>query len=119
MFPNRCSYGWDGQFCDECKLFPGCVHGTCNLPWQCNCETNWGGLLCDKGGLFSALRAGAVTRPREPIGEASRRTHPSLEPLLEKHQIVLPAARCELRQRHLICWRPLATEGSSRNENGS
>eukprot|EP00066_Takifugu_rubripes_P021314 XP_011610580.1 PREDICTED: protein jagged-2 isoform X2 [Takifugu rubripes] len=43
-----CSYGWDGQFCDECKLFPGCVHGTCVQPWQCRCERNWGGLLCDK-----------------------------------------------------------------------
>lgn len=46
---RRCSYGWQGQFCDECMLFPGCVHGTCNNPWQCNCERNWGGLLCDKG----------------------------------------------------------------------
>ncbi|CAF92062.1 unnamed protein product, partial [Tetraodon nigroviridis] len=44
----RCSFGWEGQFCDECKLYPGCVHGTCNLPWQCNCEKNWGGLLCNK-----------------------------------------------------------------------
>lgn len=49
MLPNRCSYGWEGQFCDECKLFPGCVHGTCVQPWQCSCERNWGGLLCDKG----------------------------------------------------------------------
>lgn len=46
---DRCNYGWQGQFCDECMLHPGCVHGTCTLPWQCNCETNWGGLLCDKG----------------------------------------------------------------------
>uniref|UniRef100_A0A4W6C9D4 EGF-like domain-containing protein n=1 Tax=Lates calcarifer TaxID=8187 RepID=A0A4W6C9D4_LATCA len=28
--------------------YPGCVHGTCNEPWQCTCEKNWGGLLCDK-----------------------------------------------------------------------
>lgn len=47
--PDRCSYGWQGQFCDECVVYPGCVHGTCNSPWQCNCERNWGGLLCDKG----------------------------------------------------------------------
>lgn len=46
---RRCSYGWQGQFCDECVVYPGCVHGTCNAPWQCNCERNWGGLLCDKG----------------------------------------------------------------------
>lgn len=47
--PDRCSYGWQGQFCDECVVYPGCVHGTCNSPWQCSCERNWGGLLCDKG----------------------------------------------------------------------
>lgn len=46
---DRCSYGWQGQFCDECVLYPGCVHGTCGNPWQCICERNWGGLLCDKG----------------------------------------------------------------------
>ncbi|KAF3850134.1 hypothetical protein F7725_019853 [Dissostichus mawsoni] len=40
--------GMQGQFCDECVLYPGCVHGTCNIPWQCSCERNWGGLLCDK-----------------------------------------------------------------------
>ncbi|XP_054474229.1 protein jagged-2b isoform X4 [Anoplopoma fimbria] len=44
----KCNYGWRGQFCDECRLYPGCVHGTCNIQWQCNCERNWGGLLCDK-----------------------------------------------------------------------
>lgn len=49
--PDRCSYGWQGQFCDECMLHPGCVHGTCSSPWQCKCERNWGGLLCDKGML--------------------------------------------------------------------
>uniref|UniRef100_A0A8C5XFT9 Protein jagged-2 n=1 Tax=Microcebus murinus TaxID=30608 RepID=A0A8C5XFT9_MICMU len=43
-----CSYGWQGRFCDECVPYPGCVHGSCVAPWQCNCETNWGGLLCDK-----------------------------------------------------------------------
>ncbi|XP_034384273.1 protein jagged-2b [Cyclopterus lumpus] len=44
----KCNYGWQGQFCDECVLYPGCVHGTCKIQWQCNCERNWGGLLCDK-----------------------------------------------------------------------
>ena len=47
-FP-RCSYGWQGRFCDECVPYPGCVHGSCVEPWQCSCETNWGGLLCNKG----------------------------------------------------------------------
>ncbi|MFT7801973.1 protein jagged-2 [Arapaima gigas] len=44
----RCQYGWQGQFCDECQPYPGCVHGTCVKPWECKCEKNWGGLLCDK-----------------------------------------------------------------------
>lgn len=44
----RCSYGWQGKFCDECVPYPGCVHGSCVEPWHCDCETNWGGLLCDK-----------------------------------------------------------------------
>uniref|UniRef100_A0A672MFL2 Delta-like protein n=1 Tax=Sinocyclocheilus grahami TaxID=75366 RepID=A0A672MFL2_SINGR len=43
-----CNYGWQGQFCDECLPYPGCLHGTCIIPWQCTCEKNWGGLLCDK-----------------------------------------------------------------------
>ncbi|XDV42015.1 hypothetical protein PO909_010772 [Leuciscus waleckii] len=44
----KCSYGWQGQFCDECLPYPGCLHGTCVRPWQCTCDKNWGGLLCDK-----------------------------------------------------------------------
>lgn len=55
---SRCSYGWQGKFCDECVPYPGCVHGSCVEPWHCDCETNWGGLLCDKG------RWGAVGRAR-------------------------------------------------------
>lgn len=47
----RCQYGWQGLYCDKCIPHPGCVHGTCNEPWQCLCETNWGGQLCDKGTL--------------------------------------------------------------------
>lgn len=45
----RCRYAWQGPLCDQCLLYPGCVHGTCSEPWQCACEKNWGGLLCDKG----------------------------------------------------------------------
>lgn len=48
----RCQYGWQGLYCDKCIPHPGCVHGTCNEPWQCLCETNWGGQLCDKGTLL-------------------------------------------------------------------
>uniref|UniRef100_A0A4W5PDP5 Delta-like protein n=1 Tax=Hucho hucho TaxID=62062 RepID=A0A4W5PDP5_9TELE len=43
-----CKYGWQGPFCDNCRPYPGCVHGTCVKPWLCSCEKNWGGLLCDK-----------------------------------------------------------------------
>lgn len=45
---HRCEYGWTGDLCTECARYPGCVHGTCSQPWQCQCDTNWGGLLCDK-----------------------------------------------------------------------
>uniref|UniRef100_A0A8C6WHK4 EGF-like domain-containing protein n=1 Tax=Neogobius melanostomus TaxID=47308 RepID=A0A8C6WHK4_9GOBI len=27
---------------------PGCVHGSCDLPWQCLCEEGWGGRFCSK-----------------------------------------------------------------------
>ncbi|KAM9363998.1 uncharacterized protein dlk2 isoform 2-T2 [Pholidichthys leucotaenia] len=27
---------------------PGCVHGSCQQPWQCSCEKGWGGRFCDK-----------------------------------------------------------------------
>lgn len=62
-FP-RCSYGWQGRFCDECVPYPGCVHGSCVEPWQCNCETNWGGLLCNKGS------SGQAVGGRRPGGKA-------------------------------------------------
>lgn len=45
----RCHYGWQGDYCNKCIPYPGCVHGSCQLPWECVCETNWGGFLCDKG----------------------------------------------------------------------
>ena len=51
----RCQYGWQGLYCDKCIPHPGCVHGTCNEPWQCLCETNWGGQLCDKGASTQGL----------------------------------------------------------------
>ncbi|CAK6981212.1 protein delta homolog 2 isoform X5 [Scomber scombrus] len=27
---------------------PGCLHGSCQQPWQCSCEAGWGGRFCDK-----------------------------------------------------------------------
>jgi len=52
----RCSYGWQGELCDECITYPGCVHGSCSAPWQCICDTNWGGLLCNRSMLIKIGR---------------------------------------------------------------
>lgn len=46
---SRCDPGWGGEHCDRCVLMPGCVHGSCQQPWQCTCEPGWGGRFCDKG----------------------------------------------------------------------
>lgn len=40
--------GWQGPSCNECVRYPGCLHGTCSQPWQCNCQEGWGGLFCDQ-----------------------------------------------------------------------
>ncbi|XP_030577742.1 protein jagged-2-like isoform X2 [Archocentrus centrarchus] len=68
----KCSYGWQGEFCDECVTHPGCVHGTCSMPWQCICERNWTGLLCDKA--FHPEEHLPTTPPRTLHYEAS--SHP-------------------------------------------
>uniref|UniRef100_A0A667X2Z5 Delta-like protein n=1 Tax=Myripristis murdjan TaxID=586833 RepID=A0A667X2Z5_9TELE len=51
-----CNAGWKGhgRYCDDCIRYPGCLHGTCQQPWQCNCQEGWGGLFCNQGkcGLF-------------------------------------------------------------------
>ncbi|XP_033836071.2 protein delta homolog 2 [Periophthalmus magnuspinnatus] len=44
----RCDPGWEGPLCAHCALMPGCVHGSCELPWQCVCAEGWGGRFCDK-----------------------------------------------------------------------
>lgn len=46
---NRCREGWQGLFCDVCKLHPSCKHGTCEEPYQCTCKEGWGGIFCDQG----------------------------------------------------------------------
>ncbi|KAJ8269902.1 hypothetical protein GJAV_G00108060 [Gymnothorax javanicus] len=43
-----CRDGWQGVFCDECKVYPKCKHATCMQPWQCTCKEGWGGLFCDQ-----------------------------------------------------------------------
>lgn len=72
----RCSYGWQGRFCDECVPYPGCVHGSCVEPWQCNCETNWGGLLCNKGAGWAAGRLGGPCGRLQASGERGARPAP-------------------------------------------
>ena len=47
-FLFRCHEGWQGHLCNECKIYPGCVHGTCSKPWTCDCEEGWGGQMCNK-----------------------------------------------------------------------
>ncbi|XP_048393985.1 protein delta homolog 1 isoform X2 [Stegostoma tigrinum] len=43
----RCKSGWQGELCDQCIPFPGCLHGLCTKPWECVCEEGWSGSLCD------------------------------------------------------------------------
>ncbi|XP_043553338.1 protein delta homolog 1 [Chiloscyllium plagiosum] len=43
----RCKSGWQGELCDQCIPFPGCLHGDCTKPWECACEEGWTGSLCD------------------------------------------------------------------------
>uniref|UniRef100_A0A3P8TNI1 Protein delta homolog 1 n=1 Tax=Amphiprion percula TaxID=161767 RepID=A0A3P8TNI1_AMPPE len=44
----RCKPGWQGDNCDQCVPFPGCLHGTCEKAWQCICKEGWVGSLCDQ-----------------------------------------------------------------------
>ncbi|XP_026163272.1 protein delta homolog 1 isoform X1 [Mastacembelus armatus] len=44
----RCKPGWQGDNCNQCVTFPGCVHGTCEKAWQCICREGWVGSLCDQ-----------------------------------------------------------------------
>ncbi|MCL4135058.1 UNVERIFIED_CONTAM: hypothetical protein GTU68_054201, partial [Idotea baltica] len=44
----RCPLGWEGPQCDKCLVYPGCLHGTCNKSWECNCKEGWGGPFCNQ-----------------------------------------------------------------------
>lgn len=44
----RCHHGWKGTHCNECLRYPGCLHGTCQKPWECACVEGWGGLFCNQ-----------------------------------------------------------------------
>lgn len=45
---DRCKLGWQGKLCDQCIRYPGCLHGSCQQPWQCYCDEGWGGLFCNQ-----------------------------------------------------------------------
>ncbi|KAM9786947.1 protein delta homolog 1 isoform X1 [Syngnathus typhle] len=44
----RCKPGWQGDHCERCIRFPGCLHGSCEKAWQCVCQQGWVGSLCDQ-----------------------------------------------------------------------
>ncbi|XP_077477924.1 protein delta homolog 1 [Stigmatopora argus] len=44
----RCKPGWQGDNCERCIPFPGCLHGSCEKAWQCVCQEGWVGSLCDQ-----------------------------------------------------------------------
>ena len=44
----RCESGWQGPGCDKCSTKPGCLHGTCDNPLDCNCDEGWTGENCDQ-----------------------------------------------------------------------
>lgn len=40
--------GYRGVNCSECSLLPGCVHGFCDRPLECQCLEGWKGEFCDE-----------------------------------------------------------------------
>ena len=32
----------------NCVPLPGCLHGTCNRSYECNCDLGWQGIYCSK-----------------------------------------------------------------------
>jgi len=43
----QCKIGWHGEDCSSCAPYPGCEHGSCSNPWECNCDHGWTGHLCN------------------------------------------------------------------------
>lgn len=60
MMAYRCRVGFSGRYCDDCIRYPGCLHGTCQQPWQCNCQEGWGGLFCNQGECLGFLHSVAI-----------------------------------------------------------
>ena len=49
MMPDTCicKDGWTGPNCTECVPYWNCQHGTCQKPWECNCDAGYFGLECN------------------------------------------------------------------------
>ncbi|XP_023328477.1 delta-like protein C isoform X1 [Eurytemora carolleeae] len=43
----RCDMGYQGGTCQSCIKHPGCIHGSCNTAFECNCEGGWEGRDCN------------------------------------------------------------------------
>ena len=39
--------GWQGNKCDTCVPYPGCLNGHCEKSWECHCDAGWTGPKCD------------------------------------------------------------------------
>ncbi|XP_028293911.1 protein delta homolog 1 [Gouania willdenowi] len=65
----RCKPGWQGDDCDRCVTFPGCLHGTCEKAWQCVCEEGWVGSLCDQDTHLCSARPCAANATCIDTGE--------------------------------------------------
>ncbi|XP_061824264.2 protein delta homolog 1 isoform X1 [Nerophis lumbriciformis] len=67
----RCKPGWQGDDCERCIPFPGCLHGSCEKAWQCICQEGWVGSLCDQGEPHTAARDTRLCSSRPCSGNAT------------------------------------------------
>lgn len=67
---SSCDSGWYGKDCSQCRVYPGCLHGGCEvgkrnyslIPFTCECDHGWGGMLCDKGKVIIYIYINLITR---------------------------------------------------------
>ncbi|TRY78906.1 hypothetical protein TCAL_15362 [Tigriopus californicus] len=71
--PNvcACEVGWDGVACDECIPLPGCLDGTCDDAFECNCRnaSRYTGASCDIPVCREGCANGYCVDPQECICE--------------------------------------------------
>eukprot|EP00095_Tigriopus_kingsejongensis_P002654 maker-scaffold439_size171548-snap-gene-0.22 protein:Tk02654 transcript:maker-scaffold439_size171548-snap-gene-0.22-mRNA-1 annotation:"delta-like protein a" len=71
--PNvcACEVGWDGVACDECIPLPGCLDGTCEDAFECNCRNSsrYTGASCDIPVCKEGCQNGYCVDPQECICE--------------------------------------------------